>query len=428
MSSLPHSITRRSPHKLLKQCCASVQHHHTTHPVQHASSPQLVHCRSHYTLHKKAPIASSVSTISIPTAHPSQRHVTHLHAQCHRSFASQSGGDKGNEVTVRDALNSALDEEMARDEKVFIIGEEVAQYQGAYKITRGLLDKYGGNRVVDTPISEMGFAGLAVGAAFSGLRPVCEFMTFNFSMQAFDQMVNSAAKTHYMSGGTIPVPIVFRGPNGAAAAVAAQHSQDFAAWLSSIPGMKVVAPYDAEDARGLLKSAIRDDNPVCVLENELMYGQSFRVSDEVKGKDFTIPIGKAKIMREGTDVSIVTYSKQVGFALEAAKQLEQKGISAEVINLRSIRPLDRWAIINSVKKTHRMVTVDEGWPQCGVGAELITLINESEAFDYLDAPPVRITGADVPLPYAQGLEAAALPQVSDIVSLSEYVCSRPGKQ
>jgi len=426
MNHLSHSLSRRSTRKLslIKQCypsvhrnCAAaiaVQFTHLT-TVQYQYNTQHQH---------HAYTSTSTSALSNVQVKSNPLHQQHRSA---RYFASQSGGDKSNEMTVRDALNSAIDEEMTRDEKVFVIGEEVAQYQGAYKITRGLLDKYGSNRVVDTPISEMGFTGLAVGAAFSGLRPVCEFMTFNFSMQALDQIVNSAAKTHYMSGGTIPVPIVFRGPNGAAAAVGAQHSQDFAAWLSSIPGMKVVAPYDAEDARGLLKAAIRDDNPVCVLENELVYGQSFPVSEEVKSKDFLIPFGKAKIMREGKDVSIVTYSKQVGFALEAAKQLEQKGISAEVINLRSIRPLDRWTIINSVKKTHRMVTVDEGWPQCGVGAELITLINESEAFDYLDAPPVRITGADVPLPYAQGLEAAALPQISDIVSLSEYVCSRPGK-
>jgi len=331
-------------------------------------------------------------------------------------------------MTVREALNSAMDEEMARDELVYVIGEEVAQYNGAYKITKGLLDKYGPNRVVDTPITEMGFAGLAVGSAFNGMRPICEFMTFNFSMQAIDHVVNSAAKTHYMSGGGIKVPIVFRGPNGAAAAVAAQHSQDFAAWYSSVPGLKVVAPYDVEDARGLLKAAIRDDNPVVVLENELMYGQSFPVTDEIKSKDFLLEFGKAKIMREGTDVTIVTYSKQVGHALEAAKQLEKEGISAEIVNLRSIRPIDRHTLIDSVKKTHRLVTVDEGWPQCGVGAEIITLINESDAFDYLDAPPIRITGADVPLPYAQGLEAAALPQISDIVSLAKHACSRPGKQ
>lgn len=276
---------------------------------------------------------------------------------------------------------------------------------------------------------EMGFAGLAVGSAFNGMRPICEFMTFNFSMQAIDHVVNSAAKTHYMSGGGIKVPIVFRGPNGAAAAVAAQHSQDFAAWYSSVPGLKVVAPYDVEDARGLLKAAIRDDNPVVVLENELMYGQSFPVTPEIKSKDFLLEIGKAKIMKSGTDVTIVTYSKQVGHALQAAKILQDKhNINAEIINLRSIRPIDRHTIINSVKKTHRLVTVDEGWPQCGVGAEIITLINESDAFDYLDAPPIRITGADVPLPYAQGLEAAALPQIADIVSLAQHACSRPGKQ
>jgi len=329
---------------------------------------------------------------------------------------------------VRVALMSAMAEEMERDDSVFLMGEEVGQYLGAYKVSRGLLEKFGEKRVIDTPITEMGFAGLAVGAAMSGLRPICEFMTWNFSMQAIDHVVNSAAKTLYMSGGQQKVPIVFRGPNGAAAAVAAQHSQCFAAWYGSVPGLKVIAPYDAEDCRGLLKSAIRDDNPVACLENEIMYGQKFRVSDEVLSKDFLIPIGKAKIQREGTDVTITTFSRAVQIALEAAKILAEQGISVEVINLRSIRPLDRKTIINSVKKTSRLVTLEEGWPQHGVGAEIISLVNESDAFDYLDHPPVRITGADVPMPYAPGLERQALPTPEVVVNVVKRVVSRPFKK
>jgi len=329
-------------------------------------------------------------------------------------------------LSVRDALNSAMDEELARDKDVFIMGEEVAQYQGAYKITKGLWDKYGDKRVWDTPITEMGFAGLTTGAAMAGLKPICEFMTFNFSMQAIDQVVNSAAKTNYMSGGCQPVPIVFRGPNGPAAAVAAQHSQCFASWYSSIPGLKVIAPYDAEDARGLLKSAIRDPNPVVFLENELMYGNEFEVSDEVMDPNFLLPIGKAKIMVEGTDVTIISHSKQVGFCVEAAAVLAEKGISAEVINIRTLRPLDRPTILESVKKTGRLVTVEEGYPQGGVGAELCSLVVESEAFDYLDAPPQRVTAADIPLPYAAHLEVLCLPSVQIIVDCAERTCSRPG--
>jgi pyruvate dehydrogenase E1 component beta subunit len=348
---------------------------------------------------------------------------------CKRHFAAAADGkDDPNLMEVRVALNSAMDEEIARDARVFLMGEEVAQYDGAYKVSRGLWKKWGDSRIYDTPITEMGFAGLAVGAAMAGLRPICEFMTFNFSMQAIDHIVNSAAKTCYMSGGQQAVPIVFRGPNGPAAGVAAQHSQCFAAWYGSVPGLKVVAPYDCEDARGLLKSAIRDDNPVVCLENELMYGVKFRISDEAKDKDFLIPIGKAKIMRPGKDVTIVSFSKAVGTSLEAAALLEKKGISAEVINLRTIRPLDRDTIVNSVKKTSRLVTVEEGWPQSGIGAEIISLINETEAFDYLDAPPVRVTGADIPMPYAQNLEKAALPQVENIVTVVERVCSRPFKK
>jgi pyruvate dehydrogenase E1 component beta subunit len=305
---------------------------------------------------------------------------------------------------------------MARDEKVFVMGEEVAQYQGAYKVTKGLFQKYGAKRVIDTPITEMGFAGLATGAAYKDLRPVVEFMTFNFSMQAIDQIVNSAAKQFYMTGGDITVPIVFRGPNGAAAGVAAQHSQCFAAWYSSVPGLKVVAPWSSEDSKGLMKAAIRDQNPVVVLENELLYGTPFPMSDEAQSPDFVIPIGKAKVERAGTDVSIITFSKMVGFSLEVASNLEKEGISVEVINLRTIRPLDRDAIIETVKKTNRVVTVEEGWPQCGVGSEIIATIMESEAFDYLDAPVERVTGADIPMPYSIPLEKLALPQLEDITT------------
>ena len=326
------------------------------------------------------------------------------------------------ELTVREALNSALDEEMTRDESVFLLGEEVAQYQGAYKVSKGLWEKYGDKRVIDTPITESGFTGLAIGAAYKDLRPIVEFMTFNFSMQAIDQIVNSAAKQFYMSAGTTPVPIVFRGPNGVAAGVGAQHSQCFAAWYGSVPGLKVVAPYSAEDARGLMKAAIRDDNPVVVLENELMYGVSFPVGPEVMDPDFTIPFGVAKVEREGTDVTITAFSRQVGFALQAAEVLAEQGISAEVINLRSIRPLDRDSIINSVKKTSRLVTVEEGWPQCGLGAEICGIMMESDAFDYLDAPVERVTGADVPMPYAQNLEIAAVPAVKDIVFAAAKAC------
>lgn len=320
-------------------------------------------------------------------------------------------------MTVREALNSALDEEMERDEDVFMMGEEVAQYQGAYKITKGLFQKYGADRVIDTPITEMGFTGLAVGAAYKGLKPVVEFMTFNFSMQAIDQIVNSGAKQLYMSQGKVNVPIVFRGPNGAASGVGAQHSQCFGAWYASCPGLKVVMPYSAEDARGMMKAAIRDPNPVVVLENELLYGTEFPVTDEVLSKDFVIPFGKAKIEREGTDVTIVGCSRAVGYALEAAEILaKEDGINVEVINLRSIRPLDRNTIIKSAIKTGRVVTAEEGWPQHGIGSEISALLFESEAFDYLDAPVQRVTGADVPMPYAENLEKIALPHAGDIVA------------
>jgi pyruvate dehydrogenase E1 component beta subunit len=327
-------------------------------------------------------------------------------------------------MTVREALNSALFEEMRREESVFVIGEEVAQYEGAYKITKGLLSEFGAARVIDTPITEAGFAGLATGAAYQQLRPIVEFMTFNFSMQAIDHVINSAAKMHYMSGAQIKVPIVFRGPNGAAAGVAAQHSQCFAAWYSHCPGLKVIAPYSAEDARGLLKAAVRDDNPVVFLENEILYGMNFDVSDEVLDKDFVLPIGECKVERAGADVTLVSYSRGVHTCLEAADALAAQGVNAEVINIRTLRPLDRQTIINSVMKTHRLVTVEEGWPQSGVGAEIGAAIYESEAFNYLDAPVERVTGADIPMPYAANLEAHAIPVAQNVINAVQKACYR----
>ncbi|QCE12997.1 pyruvate dehydrogenase E1 component subunit beta, mitochondrial [Vigna unguiculata] len=327
------------------------------------------------------------------------------------------------EITVREALNTALDEEMSADPKVFLMGEEVGEYQGAYKISKGLLEKYGPERVLDTPITEAGFAGIGVGAAYYGLRPVVEFMTFNFSMQAIDHIINSAAKSNYMSAGQISVPIVFRGPNGAAAGVGAQHSQCYASWYATCPGLKVLTPYSSEDARGLLKAAIRDPDPVVFLENELLYGESFPVSAEALDSSFCLPIGKAKIEREGKDVTITAYSKMVGYALKAAEALAKEGISAEVINLRSIRPLDRATINTSVRKTNRLVTVEEGFPQHGVGAEICTSVIE-ESFGYLDAPVERIAGADVPMPYAANLERMAVPQIEDIVRAAKRACHR----
>ncbi|XP_037347659.1 pyruvate dehydrogenase E1 component subunit beta, mitochondrial [Talpa occidentalis] len=319
------------------------------------------------------------------------------------------------QVTVRDAINQGMDEELERDEKVFLLGEEVAQYDGAYKVSRGLWKKYGDKRIIDTPISEMGFAGIAVGAAMAGLRPICEFMTFNFSMQAIDQVINSAAKTYYMSAGLQSVPIVFRGPNGASAGVAAQHSQCFAAWYGHCPGLKVVSPWNSEDAKGLIKSAIRDNNPVVVLENELMYGVPFELPTEAQSKDFLIPIGKAKIERQGTHVTVVAHSRPVGHCLEAATVLSKEGIECEVINLRTIRPMDIETIENSVMKTNHLITVEGGWPQFGVGAEICARIMEGQAFNFLDAPAVRVTGADVPMPYAKILEDNSVPQVKDII-------------
>lgn len=329
----------------------------------------------------------------------------------------------GKTMTVREALNSAMAEEMDRDDDVYIIGEEVAQYNGAYKVTKGLLDRFGERRVVDTPITEYGLTGLAVGSALKGLKPIVEFMSFNFSMQAIDHVINAAAKTHYMSGGTQRCPIVFRGPNGAAVGVGAQHSQDFSAWYGSIPGMKVLVPYSAEDARGLLKAAIRDPNPVVFLENELLYGESFEVSEECLSPDFTLPY-TSKVEREGTDISIITYTRNVQFSLQAAEILDkQYGISAEVINLRSIRPLDVNAIIKTVKKTNHLITVESSFPQFGVGSEVIAQIMESEAFDYLDAPVQRVTGADVPTPYAKELEDFAFPDPDTIVKAAKETLS-----
>ena len=321
-------------------------------------------------------------------------------------------------VTVREALRDAMAEEMRRDENVFVMGEEVAEYQGAYKVTQGLLAEFGPKRVIDTPITEQGFAGLGVGAAFGELRPVIEFMTFNFAMQAIDQIINSAAKTLYMSGGQMGCPIVFRGPNGAASRVAAQHAQCYASWYAHCPGLKVVAPWSAADAKGLLKAAIRDPNPVIFLENEVMYGQSFDIPED---DEWVVPIGKAKIVREGSDVTIVAFSIMVGRALAAAETLAEQGISAEVIDLRTIRPLDSETIIASVRKTSRLVTCEEGFPFAGLGSEIAMQVME-QAFDWLDAPIARVTGKDVPMPYAANLEKLALPQLDDIVATVQATC------
>jgi pyruvate dehydrogenase E1 component beta subunit len=329
-------------------------------------------------------------------------------------------GTKMATQTVREALRDAMAEEMRRDENVFLMGEEVAEYQGAYKISQGLLEEFGDKRVVDTPITEHGFAGLGVGAAFAGLRPIVEFMTFNFAMQAIDQIVNSAAKTLYMAGGQMGSPIVFRGPNGAAARVAAQHSQDYAAWYSHIPGLKVVQPYTAADAKGLLKSAIRDPNPVIFLENEILYGHSFEVPEI---DDWTVPIGKARVHRKGTDVTIVSFGIGMTYAVAAAEELAKEGIDAEVLDLRTIRPMDVDAIVRSVQKTNRCVTVEEGYPQSSVGAEIASQLM-MRAFDHLDAPVLRVCGKDVPMPYAANLEKLALPSVKEVIEAVKAVCYR----
>jgi pyruvate dehydrogenase E1 component beta subunit len=323
-------------------------------------------------------------------------------------------------VTLRDALRDGMAEEMRRDPDVFLMGEEVGQYQGAYKVSRGLLEEFGPRRVVDTPITEHGFAGMGVGAAMAGLKPIVEFMTMNFAMQAIDHIINSAAKVHYMSGGQISAPIVFRGPNGAASRVGAQHSHDYSSWYANVPGLKVIAPYDAADAKGLLKAAIRDPNPVVFLEHELLYGHEFDVPE---GDDHIVPIGKAAIKREGSDVTITAHSRMVGFALKAAEELAQLGISAEIVDLRTLRPLDTATVIESVKKTNRLVTAEEGWGPMGVGAEIIAAVID-QAFDWLDAPPARVHQKDTPLPYAANLEAMSLPNVADIVAACRAVCNR----
>ena len=322
--------------------------------------------------------------------------------------------------TVREALRDAMAEEMRRDDTVFVMGEEVAEYQGAYKVTQGLLEEFGERRVVDTPITEHGFAGLGVGAAFAGLRPIIEFMTFNFAMQAMDHLINSAAKTRYMSGGQMASPIVFRGPNGPASRVAAQHSQDYSSWFAHIPGLTVIAPFSAADAKGLLKAAIRDPNPVIFLENEILYGKTF---DVPMLDDYVLPIGKARILKEGTDVTIVSHSHGLTYCLEAAAKLAEEGIDAEIIDLRTLRPLDTDTIIKSVKKTNRLVTVEETWPVCGIGSEIAAVV-QAQAFDWLDAPILRVTQKDVPLPYAANLEKLALPSVHDVIETVKTVCYR----
>src|SRR3954453_11448921 len=375
-----------------------------------------------------APAAQQKSAESAPPAAPEANAETPEVA--HKSAAApvveaqpEPDVPEGTEMvtmTMREALRDAMAEEMRRDKDVFVMGEEVAEYQGAYKVTQGLLQEFGAERVIDTPITEHGFAGLGVGAALAGLKPIVEFMTFNFAMQAMDQLINSAAKTRYMSGGEIGASIVFRGPNGPAARVAAQHSQDFSAWYSHIPGLKVVAPYTAADAKGLLKSAIRDPNVVIFLENEILYGQSFPVP---KLDDYVVPIGRARIAREGSDVTIVAWSMGMSYALKAADALAQDGINAEVVDLRTIRPMDIGTIVESVKKTGRVVTIEEGWRQSGVGAEIAARVME-EAFDWLDAPVARVTGEDVPMPYAANLEKLALPSIEKVVEDAKAVCYR----
>ncbi|AAZ68149.1 pyruvate dehydrogenase complex E1 component subunit beta [Ehrlichia canis] len=326
-------------------------------------------------------------------------------------------------LTVREALCAAIREEMERDHTVLIMGEEVGEYQGAYKVTQELLAQFGPERVIDTPITEHGFAGIGVGAAFGGLKPIVEFMTFNFAMQAIDQIINSAAKTNYMSGGQLNCPIVFRGPNGAAARVGAQHSQCYASWYAHVPGLKVISPYFAADCKGLLKAAIRDPNPVIFLENEIAYGHKHEIEDEVLTSDYTTEIGKAAIVKEGMDITITAFSIQVKNALAAAELLEKEGINAEVIDLRTLRPLDTETILCSIKKTNRIITVEEGWPYSGIGSEIAALIME-QAFDDLDAPVIRVTGKDVPLPYAANLEKLSLPQVTDILEAARILCLR----
>ncbi|CAK9805319.1 Pyruvate dehydrogenase E1 component subunit beta, mitochondrial [Anthophora plagiata] len=325
-------------------------------------------------------------------------------------------------MTIRDALNSALDEELARDENVFIIGEEVAQYDGAYKITKGLWKKYGDKRLIDTPITEAGFCGIAIGAALAGLRPICEFMTFNFSMQAIDRIVNGAAKNMYMTAGKYSVPVVFRGPNGNAKGLAAQHSQCFAGWYMSVPGLKVLSPTTCEDYRGSLKAAVRDPDPVVILESEVLYNIEFPVSDEIMDKNFVIPIGKAKIEKPGKHITLVSHGQATLYTMQAADILAGEGIEAEVINLRSLRPLDWDTIFKSITKTHRLMTVELGWPVCGVGSEIVATVMENPVFFQLDAPAVRCTGIDVPMPYAENIENECTPKDHHIVTFAKKVC------
>ena len=355
-----------------------------------------------------------------PETKPEQKPAEPKSAESYDASGEIPAGTEMVKMTVREALRDAMAEEMRRDDDVFVMGEEVAEYQGAYKVTQGLLQEFGARRVIDTPITEHGFAGIGVGAAMAGLRPIVEFMTFNFAMQAIDQIINSAAKTLYMSGGQLGCPMVFRGPNGAAARVAAQHSQCYAAWYSQIPGLKVVMPHTASDAKGLLKAAIRDGNPVIFLENEILYGQSFEVP---KLDDFVLPIGKAKIARIGKDVTLVAFGIGMTYALKAADALAGEGIEAEVIDLRTIRPMDMATVVRSVQKTHRCVAIEEGFPQSGVTAEIAMRIME-DAFDYLDAPVARVTGKDVPMPYAANLEKLALPNVGEVVAAAKAVCYR----
>ncbi len=360
-----------------------------------------------------APAAAPEPAAPAPAPSPQARAETRAEARAEADWTGPSVT-----LTVREALRDAMAEEMRRDPNVFLMGEEVAEYQGAYKVSQGLLDEFGPKRVIDTPITEHGFAGIGVGAAFNGLKPIVEFMTFNFAMQAIDQIINSATKSRYMSGGQISASIVFRGPNGAASRVAAQHSQCYASWYAHVPGLKVLAPWSAADAKGLLKAAIRDPNPVIFLENEILYGQSFEVPE---AEDWVVPIGTAKVVRPGTDVTIAAFSIMVGKALEAAEALAAQGIEAEVIDLRSLRPLDGATLTASIKKTNRLVTVEEGWPLAGIGAELAALAQEV-AFDWLDAPVTRVCGVDVPLPYAAHLERLALPQVEQIAAAAKEVC------
>jgi len=352
--------------------------------------------------------------------HKSWKHETQAEADAALNDPEIPQGTEMVTMTVREALRDAMAEEMRRDDTVFLMGEEVAQYQGAYKVSQGLLEEFGERRVIDTPITEHGFTGLGVGAGFAGLKPIVEFMTFNFAMQAIDQIINSAAKTRYMSGGQMNCSIVFRGPNGPASRVGAQHSQDYSSWYAHVPGVKVIAPYFAADAKGLLKAAIRDPNPVIFLENEIVYGRSFPVP---KVDDFVLPIGKARVVKEGKDVTIVTYSICVGMALEAAEALAKEGIDAEIIDLRTLRPLDTRTVLNSVMKTNRIVTVEQGWPVCSIGSEICAVV-ASEAFDYLDAPPTKVSGKDVPMPYAANLEKLALPHTDDIIAAAKAVCYR----